>query len=154
VRAYIREEVEQFDGLDLIKHQGEIGTKVLARLKAYVKENRLPIDVTSVNVGTISPPADVLKAIADTQALSNKPAQLQQEIQNHQALAKAVVQKALGTQKSMQELSGQLTPEYLLLEMATVLDDMKDAPNHQIIFMPRVPMTGTVPMSSTPPSAH
>jgi regulator of protease activity HflC (stomatin/prohibitin superfamily) len=147
LRTYIREEEEKWKGLDLQNHLGEIGQNVLARLKDYTEH--MPFIIESVTMGMIAPPAEVLAAINNTQGKRQDLLRKKQDKEIALLVKKQRKEEALGIEEGMRKLKGQLTDEYLTLEMSKVLREMTKAPNHEVFFIPQgMTVTGTMPMSS------
>ena len=134
IRSFAREEVANYNGLEIQDHMGTIGQKITDRARALTKGT--PFQIISINLGNPAPPQEVLWAMADR---SKKLIELQQAKTDVEIATKdkqKTVAEAHGIATSMDKLNSKLTDSYLQYEAVEANRAMIKAPNHQVIYAP------------------
>ena len=156
LRTFARDEVQRHKGLEVKDNINVIGKAVEDRIK--VLTSNTPFEVSSVVVGNIQYPAEVITAVSEkmatTQILERKQTEIEIEEKERQ---KRVIQ-ARGLAESMEIIRQQLTSQYLQHEAIEAQKLMVNSPNNTVIYIPvgnmGVPLVGTLEMPkpvSSPP---
>jgi regulator of protease activity HflC (stomatin/prohibitin superfamily) len=146
LRTYARDEIQQYNGLEIKDQITPIGQAISARVLKLTTGT--PFEVTSVVVGNIQYPKEVADAVSNkmaaTQILERKKIEINQEEMEKQ---KRIVQ-AEGIARAMEVINQRLTPMYLQHEAIDAQSKMINSPNHTTIYIPvgpnGVPLVGTV----------
>lgn len=145
LRTFARDEVQKHKGLEVKDNITVIGQAVEDRIKKIT--GTTPFEVSSVVVGNIQYPNEVITAVskklAATQDLERKQTEIDIEEKERQ---KKVVQ-ARGIAEAMEIIRGQLTSQYLQHEAIEAQKSMVNSSNNTVVYIPvgnmGVPLTGT-----------
>ena len=152
LRTFVRDEVQQRNGLEVKDALIAIGDNVLTRIRTYAADS--PFTLTSVVVGNVQYPAEVADAVsrklAATQELQRKDTEI--EIERKERTKREV--QAEGIANAMQIIRGQLNALYIQHEAIEAQKLMVNSPNHTTVYIPvgpmGVPLTGTFAAPTVP----
>lgn len=138
LRTFARNEVQQFNALEIKDHITDIGAKVESEVRK--KCEKTPFDILQVVVGNIQYPDSVANAVAEKMAASQRLEQTNFDAQRR-------IKEAEGIAKAMDIVQVKLTPLYLQHEAVEAQKAMVGSPNHTVIYIPTgemgVPVIGT-----------
>lgn len=146
LRTFAREEVQKFPGLEAKSHLAEIGAAISKQVKDLTAST--PFLVTSVVVGNLQPPAEVVDEISKKVAATERLKRMQTEIDIAEKDRSKRVVEARGIAEAMEIINVRLTGAYLQHEAIEAQKAMVGSPNHTTIYIPvgpnGVPLVGTL----------
>jgi regulator of protease activity HflC (stomatin/prohibitin superfamily) len=138
LRAYARDEVQKYKGLDLKDNISPVGEAITKRIRS-ITENT-PFDIRSVVVGNIQYPQEVADAVsrklAAVQELERKATEIEITMREKE---KRIIE-AEGVAKATEIISQRLTSAYLQYEAIKAQHEMINSNNHTTIYIPVGPM--------------
>ncbi len=144
-RTYLRDEIQQRDGLKIKDDMILIGQLVEKRIQEYAKDS--PFSITNVVVGNIQYPKQVSDAVANKLAATQELLQRDTSISISRKDAERRLIDAEGIAKSMDVVQQKLTPLYIQHEAIEAQKAMVGSPNHTTVYIPvgnnGVPLVGT-----------
>lgn len=155
LRTFARDEVQKYKGLEVKDNITAIGKAIENRIRAVTADT--PFEVSSVVIGNIQYPPEVIMAVsqkmAATQVLERKQTEIEIEEKERQ---KRVIQSR-GIAEAMEIIRQQLTNQYLQHEAIEAQKAMVNSPNNTVVYIPvgnmGVPLVGTLemPKATNPP---
>jgi regulator of protease activity HflC (stomatin/prohibitin superfamily) len=150
LRAYARDEVQKYKGLEIKDNIAGIGESLTNRVLKLT--NNTPFEVRSIVVGNIQYPPEVVDAVsrklAATQELERKITEI--DIARREKDKRII--EAEGIAQATQIISQRLTSAYLQYEAIKAQREMVDSPNHTTIYIPvgpmGVPLVGNLNMAA------
>ncbi len=149
LRTDARQEVQKLNGLDVKDNIPQIGKDLFNDVEQIVKGT--PFLVESIVVGNIQYPQDVIDAISEKVATTQKLETEDIKINVAKKQARQRVVDAEGIAESMRIINKRLTAQYLQHEAIQAQAKMIGSPNHTVVYIPTgkmgVPLTGTFPLN-------
>ena len=147
-RTYTRDEVQNYNGLDVKDNIDAIGSAVQARILKLAQGT--PFTIISVVIGNIQYPKAVAESVANKLAATQVLEQTTIEIQTAKARAQIREADVEGIAKATETINQKLTPLYVQYEAIQAQEKMVNSPNHTEVFIPvgpmGVPVVGTLKM--------
>jgi regulator of protease activity HflC (stomatin/prohibitin superfamily) len=138
LRTYARDEVQKYAGLEVKDNISRIGEALTSRVLKLT--DNTPFEVTSIVVGNIQYPAEIVEAVsrklAATQELERKNTEI--EIAKREKDKRVI--EAEGIAQATQIISQRLTGAYLQYEAIKAQQATINSPNHTTIYIPVGPM--------------
>jgi len=155
LRTYARDEVQKYKGLEIKDNIGRIGDALTARVLQLTRNT--PFEVTSVVVGNIQYPPEIVdadsKKLAATQELERKDTEI--EITKREKEKRVI--EAEGIAEATQIISQRLTGAYLQYEAIKAQRETVNSPNATTIYIPvgpmGVPLVGNLALPAAAPPA-
>lgn len=147
LRTDARQEVQKLNGLDVKDNIPQIGKDLYNDVEEIVKGT--PFLVQSVVVGNIQYPKDVINAISEKVATTQKLETEDIKINIAKKQAEQRVVDARGVAESMRIINKRLTGQYLQHEAIQAQEKTLSSQNHTVVYIPTgklgVPLAGTFP---------
>jgi regulator of protease activity HflC (stomatin/prohibitin superfamily) len=145
-RTYTRDEVQNYNGLDIKENIDGIGSAVQSRILKLT--HGTPFTIISVVIGNIQYPQTVADSVANKLAATQVLEQTTVEIQTAKAKAQIREAEAEGIARAMDTINQKLTPLYVQYEAIQAQSKMVNSPNHTEVYIPvgpmGVPVVGTM----------
>jgi len=133
-RTFVRDEIQQYDSLDIKNNISKIGNRILEELQEKYKDT--PFIFEAVVVGNIQYPKNVTQAVSDKMAATQtlEKADIEIEIEEKKAEKKIVEAKGIATAQRI--INETLTNLYLQHEAIQAQQAMAKSPNHTTVYIP------------------
>jgi regulator of protease activity HflC (stomatin/prohibitin superfamily) len=138
LRTFARDEVQKYKGLDLKENIGTIGDALTARMVALSRGT--PFEVTSVNVGNIQYPSEIVDAVTQKLAAIEELERKNTEIEIAKRDKDKRIIEAEGIARATQIISERLTGPYLQYEAIKAQTETVNSQNHTTVYIPVGPM--------------
>ena len=146
LRTFARDEVQQLKGLEIKDSISPLGRRIMERIVQTAEGS--PFLVSSVVVGNIQYPPEIVEAVSRKLAATQELERKQTEIEISQKDKERRVVEAQGLANAMDVINLRLTPLYLQYEAIKAQQAMVGSTNHTTIYLPvgpmGVPLVGTL----------
>jgi regulator of protease activity HflC (stomatin/prohibitin superfamily) len=155
LRTYARDEVQKYKGLEIKDNIGRIGDALTARVLQLTRNT--PFEVTSVVVGNIQYPPEIVDAVSKKLAATQELERKDTEIEITKREKEKRVIEAEGIAEATQIISQRLTGAYLQYEAIKAQRETVNSPNATTIYIPvgpmGVPLVGNLALPAAAPPA-
>lgn len=147
LRGIAREEISRHAGLEVKNDLGDIGRTLTARARELTRDT--PFDVSSVTVGDVEYPPELVKAVSLKLAAAADLARKTTELEIARREKERRVLEAQGIAEAAQIIAQRLTPSYLQYEAIKVQKEALNSPGRTTVYIP----VGAMGVPASVPSA-